>query len=207
MCGRLDVKTPRRPVMIRRESSGKNRLESGWSLVRFEPESGNAVCERGTAHVICPRREFEALNFPGSDEAWNMISGASDDELQKAAAAWAELDLHGAAAALLHYARTLDPAFRGIQILADLDEKISKIDGVCQKTLDLLRVETKRKRDEYERKTAANASEIEKKDELLIEVRDLEDRYAAQAYRHDVQLPEWRRLAAAIRSLDAADKK
>jgi hypothetical protein len=184
--------------MIRRESSGKNRLESGWSLVRFEPESGNAVCERGTAHVICPRREFEA---------WNMISGASDDELQKAAAAWAELDLHGAAAALLHYARELDPAFRGIQILADLDEKISKIDGVCQKTLDLLRVETKRKRDEYERKTAANASEIEKKDELLIEVRDLEDRYAAQAYRHDVQLPEWRRLAAAIRSLDAADKK
>jgi hypothetical protein len=207
MCGRLDVKTPRRAVRIRRESAGGKSLEAGWSLVRFEPESGNAVCERGAVRVICPRREFEALNFPGSDAAWSMIADASDGELMKAGAAWAELDLHGTATALLRYARELDPAFRSIQILSDLDAKIIKIDEVCQKTLDLLRVETKRKRDEYERQTAANASGAEEKDELLIEVRDLEDRYAAQAYRHDVQLPEWRRLALTISNLEAAAKK
>ncbi len=207
MSGRLDVKTPRRTVRLRRESDGQKSLEDGWSLVRFEPESGNAVCERDAVRVICPRREFEALNFPGSDAAWSFVANAAEDELIKARAAWAELDLHGAANALLRYAHELDPAFRGIQILPDLDEKIDKINGLCQKTLDLLRVETKRKHDEYERQTTRNASETERKDELLIDLRDLEDRYAAQAYRHDVQLPEWRRLAEAVRSLEAENKK
>jgi len=207
MCGRSNAKIPLRQVRIIRDATGGRMIEPGWSLVRLEPESGNAVCERGGKRVVCPQREFEALNFPGSDEAWSFIAGAADDELKKAGAAWAELDLHGAASALLHYARELDPAFRGIQIISDMEEKIGKIDDLCKKTLDLLRVETKRKRDEYERQTASNLSAIDKKDETLLDLRDLEDRYAAQAYRHDVQLPEWRRLASAIRSFDAIAKK
>lgn len=204
MCGQLDAKIPLRQVRVRRATVDETAIESGWQLVRFEPESGNAVCERNEARMICPRDEFESLNFPGSDEVWSLIHEADDRDLQKACVAWAKLDLRGTALALLQYTRKLDPAFHDVQLLSDLDKKILKVDDICRKTLDLLRVETKRKRDEYERQTASNASEIDKKDELLLDLRNLEDRSAAQDYRHDVQLPAWRRLASAIRTLNAA---
>jgi hypothetical protein len=207
MSARAGIKTTSETVLIRRGSAGAKELECGWSLIRIEPESGNAICERAERRIICPRREFELLNFPGSDEAWDVIINEPDDELKKAGRAWAALDLRGAVSSLIRYASRLDPAFNGVQIPSDLTERIDVIDKICKKTTDLLRVEAGRKRDEYERRIAQNGSATGKNDDLLSELRDLEDRYATQAYRLNTQLPAWRRLDAAIHSMDAVLKK
>ena len=207
MSAHAGIKTIGQTVLIRRGPLGAKELECGWSLVRIEPESGNAICARAERRLVCPRREFELLNFPGSDEAWSVIINDPDRELKKAGQAWAALDLRGAISSLIRYASRLDPAFNGVQIPSDLTEKIDAINNICKKTTDLLRVEVGRKRDEYERQVAQNGSRTEKNDNLLSELRDLEDRYATQAYRLNTQLPAWRRLDAAIHGMDAALKK
>ena len=108
--------------------------------------------------------------------------------------AWAKLDLRGVISALIRYARKLDPAFGGIQTTADLVEKIDETENICKRSMDLLRLEIKRALNEHERFAARTALEYDEKDSLLSRLRDLENKYATQAYRCESQLPAWRRL-------------
>jgi len=193
-------------VRIRRERAGAGALESDWTLVRIEPESGNVVCERGDRRIVCRRSEFEALNFPGSDDVWMIISDHDDDDLAQAKDAWSKLDLRGASASLIKFARKLDPEFSGVQTAFDLAEKIRAIESVCKRSMDLLRLEIKKARLEHERFAARTALENDRRDDLLARVRELEDKYAARAYRYGTRLPEWRRLLSAIESMDAKSK-
>jgi hypothetical protein len=202
-----NVKPNGSPVRVGRGSAGARELECGWSLIRVEPESGNVICGRGRGRVNCPRREFELLNFPGSDDMWNIIADHKDDDLRKAKEAWTELDLLGVVSALIHYVRKLDPAFSGVQTIADLTEKIREIESVCKRSMDLLRLEIKRTQKEYDRFAARTELGRDKKDDLLARVSDLENEYAARAYRYETQLPAWRRLASAIQSTDKMSQK
>jgi hypothetical protein len=197
------AKTTERIVRVRREGDGATALEYGWALIRLEPESGNAVCEHGEQRIVCPRQEFSLLNFPGSDDLWTIVS-APDDDLKKAMDAWAKLDLQSVSVALIKYARTLDPIFTGAQTAADIAQKTAEIETLCRHSMDLLHLEIKRARNEYDRFVARTAWENDEKDHLLSKVRGLEDKCAARAYRYENQLPIWRRLCATLEAVDAA---
>lgn len=194
-------------IRVRRDHADPMEIEHGWSLIRIEPESGRVVCERDGKRILCDRREFELLNFPGSDDVWDIIFETDDNDLKKAKAAWANLDLYSAASALLRHARTLDPIFDGIQITSDLNEKISETESVCKRSMDILRLELERARLEYDRFAANTKLAHREKDRLLATMQAIEDKYAAYAYRLKIQLPAWRRLGAAIEQLSATAKK
>jgi hypothetical protein len=195
-------------VRVRRERNGSPQIESGWSLIRVEPESGNTVCQLGRQRIVSLRREFELLNFPGSDDLWGILSDEKGDELIKVKTSWAKLDLPGAVGGLLKYARTLDPELSGVQTVADIVQKLNEIESVCKRSMDLLRLEIKRAQSEYDRFVAQTALEYDKKDSLLARVREAENKYAARAYRYETQLPAWRRLVAVVQSMGAiTDKK
>jgi len=193
-------------VRVRRERAGEPEIEDGWTLIRIEPESGNVVCEREEKRIVCRRDEFEKLNFPGSDDVWCFVADPNENDLKNARQNWAKLDLFAAASALLRHARTLDPAFAGIQTIGDLDKKINEINDVCRRGMDVLRLEIKRAKNEYDRFNAQNPLETDKKDSLLSRLRDLEDRYATCAYRHATLLPAWQRLCSGLAQLEATAK-
>jgi|GEM_PF-2548452 hypothetical protein len=204
----INDKTLREPVRIVRERDGAKELEDGWTLVRLEADSGNVVCERNGTRVNCGRREFELLNFPGSNDIWAAISDPrNDDDLQKAKRSWVEFDLRGVVAALIRHASRLDPAFGGIQTIADMDEKVREIEAICKRSMDIARIEVKRAQNEYERCPLKTTFDRDRKENLLDCVRDRENRYAALAYRYETQLPIWQKLVSAIKNIDAIDKK
>jgi hypothetical protein len=195
------------PVRVCRENAGTRRMECGWLVVRTEPDSGNIVCERNSERVICQRNDFEKINFPDSDTIWNIIANAQKDaDLEEALKKWTDLDLYGLSLALLRYARRLDPIFAGVQTVSDLCGKIGESEDACKRSMDILRLDTSRARAEYERFPARTAIEYDKKDSLLSRVRDLENKYAARAYRYNEQLPAWRRLASALKYIDTSAK-
>jgi hypothetical protein len=198
-----DAKPTEHLVRVVRERDGAPALECGWALIRLEPESGNAVCEHGEQRIICPHQEFSSLNFPGSDDLWTIVS-APDDCLAKARDAWTKLDLQSVMNALVKYARTLDPVFSGAQTAADIVQKTAEAETLCRHSMDILHLEIKRARGEYNRFVARTAWENDEKDHLLSKVRGLEDKCAARAYRCENQLPIWRRLCAALEAVEAA---
>jgi hypothetical protein len=194
-------------VRVCRGNADTRRMECGWAIVRTEPDSGNVVCERNGERIICARQDFEKANFADSDAVWDTISKSqNDDDLKDALSKWTELDLRGLSLALLRYARRLDPSFAGVQTVTDLFKKISESEEACKRSMDLLRIETSRARAEYQRFPARTAMEYDKKDSLLSRVRELEDKYAAREYRFKELLPAWRRLASALKNIDAKFK-
>ena len=201
-------KTALTQVRIARERDGAKELEDGWTLVRLEADSGNAVCERNGMRVNCDRREFELLNFPGSDDIWMMISDPTDDDdLQKVRRAWVELDLRSVATAVLRHVSRLDPALCGIQTIADLDEKVGEIEAICKRSMDIARIEVKRAQSEYERCPTGTTFDRDKKEFLLERVHDRENRYTALVYRAETQLPVWKKLVFALKNIDSLAKK
>jgi hypothetical protein len=183
-------------------------IESDWVLVRFEPDSGNLVAEKNGKRIVCPRTEYECLNFPGSDEVWHIITeNNTDPDLAKACSLWAKLDLTGLTRALIAHTRTLDPAFRGVQTLSDLSEKIHELHGSCQGSMEVLRLEMKRAEAEYNRCPNRTSFESDQKDNLLEHWHNLQNRYAARLYQHEKLIPAWDRLIAALENLNAISNK
>jgi len=195
-------------VHVCRKENGEPKLEHDWKLVRIEPETGNAVCERNGARIVLERSEFEKLNFPGADYIWETISKAQDDaDLKTAQETWAKLDLGGVVSAFLRYARRLDPAFAGIQTLTDLKEKTEETQNACIRSMFILSQDVKRVKIEYNRCPARTAFECDQKDDLLARWRHLEDQYDARKYRCETLIPAWRKLIVAIENMDNAAKK
>jgi hypothetical protein len=177
----VNAKRPGTLIRVCRKSADAPVLECDWELVRIEPDSGNVVAERNGKRIVCLRGEFDKLNFPGSDEVWKLLaSEPGDDDLRAAGQTWAKLDLEGVGAALIRHARNLDP---------------------------VLQIEVKRAKQEYDRCGTATPFLCDQKDNLLSRWRHLEDQYAARKYRCEKLLPAWRRLIAALESLDAAVKR
>ena len=199
----LTAKQPGDAVRITRNGSDP-AIEDGWVLVRFEPGSGNAVAEKDGKRVITERAAFDALNFPGSDELWEMLSAPElDAELLPVKAAWSKADLPGVVSALVKYARTLDPAFAGVQTASDMIEKAKEHEDSCQSSLEILRLDAARAKREYDQYPARTALENDHKDNLLTRWRNLDDQYAAHRYQCDRLIPAWRRTSSALKALTA----
>ncbi len=201
------AKKPGDQVRVRRKDGETFLLENDWTFVRFEPDSGNMVAEKGGKRVICARGECLLLNFPASDTLWSLIvSEPEDDNLRAAEQAWAKLDLPKAVSCLLAYGRTLDPSFRGIQTGGDFASKTRSLAESCESALTLLKMEMKRAETEYNRCPVGTAFDNDRKDELLDAWRDLQAKYAAKAYCRDRLLPACRDLIACLKGIEEAKK-
>ena len=199
-------KKPGDPVLVRRKGETP-ALEGGWRFVRFEPDSGNLIAEKGGKRVACARSECRLLNFPGSGAVWDLIeSEPDDDNLRAARSAWTELDLSRASSRLLEYGRSLDPSFGGAQTAADYAAKTLSLAESCESALTVLNTDLKRAEAEYGRCPAGTSSEKERKSELLDRWQGLQAEYAAKAHRRDRLLPACRNLMRCLESIEAARK-
>jgi len=174
--------------------------EEGWTLVRFEPASGNAVLEREGVRINVPRAEFDRLNFPGSDA---VLSALRSEEDTDGIAAFASGDLGAVRSALLTAARAADHAFRGIQTTGDLMAAIETRAHGITRSIEILKLDVGRAEREYNRFVARTALEYDKKDSLLTRSRNLEDQLAAREHEENDLLPRWRALLEALVALDA----
>ena len=197
-------KKPGDPARVRQEDSGKTFFENDWTIVRFEPNSGNAVLEKDSKRITVPRAEFEIFNFKGSDDLWQALTADyKDGERERALAAWLGMDTFGVRRALVAYARTLDPSFAGVQTVADLAEKIRMREDAIKSSLSILRMDVARAEREYNRFEARTAFENDRKDALLTKVRNLQDQCDAKNYENDTLLPIWQKVLAALNGIEA----
>jgi hypothetical protein len=182
------------PVRVLRKTEGEPAIEDDWLFVRFEPDSGDLIAEKDGKRIVCPREEFENLNFPGSSGLWETVSENGDEEaLNEARRAWASLDLAKTASCLLKYCRTVDPAFTGCQTAAEFAAKARSSADSCANALVLLRIELKRAEAEYNRCPNETSFQNDQKD-------------TTRLYCHDKLVPAWCHLAACLESIEAARK-
>lgn len=202
------AKTPGGMIRICRKNGDATVIECDWTLARIEPETGNAIAERDGKRITCPRNDFESLNFPGSDEVWNVISADHrDGDLEEAESRWAAFDLPGVKSALLNHARKLNPAFAGIQTVSDLHSKIENAERTLLHQADVLRLEARRAHNEYNRCSGRTGFDNDQKDTLLSRWRDIEDRLATRRYCCDKLLPLWKKMADVLDLLEATTEK
>ena len=202
-----NAESSNKPVRVCRTLGGKQVIEGDWKLSRIEPESGNAIVERGGKTLAVDRNIYEKLNFPGSDKVWGVLSVPHEEaDLAAARKSWTQLDLAGVMAALVRHARDLDPVLIGVQTVADLEKKIEEIADTCIRSMDILRLEVRRVEDEYNRCPSRTSFDNDQKDTLLARFQHLEDQFSTRKYRCETLVPEWQRLVTAIRSLEAAQK-
>jgi hypothetical protein len=198
------VKTPGSTIRVRRIDGETPVMEYGWTLQRFEPDSGNVIAEKDGMRITCAREDFELLNFPGSDDIWEIISCENpNDDLKKAGESWKKLDLPGVLGALLRHARGMDPSFSGVQTVSDLRQKIDDARRTFSHQMDVLRLEARRAEEEYNRCPARTAFDNDQKDTLLSRWRGLEDRYSSRKYCCEKLLPIWQKMASALEHIDA----
>jgi hypothetical protein len=200
------AKRPGDRVRLLRGAGEDAAIEDDWLLIRFEPDSGNLVAEKDGKRITRPRDEYEKLNFPGSDDIWEILSGNDEEDLNKAKSAWAGLDLAKTSSGLLGYGRTLDSAFAGCQTAADFQAKVRSLADSCASAVNLLRIELKRAEAEYDRCPTGTSFENDRKDHLLSRLRDVQERYSTRLYGRDTLLPAWRRVADCLESLKAAQE-
>ncbi len=202
MPGSSKAKQPGDPARVKRPGVNGGAVENDWTLVRFEPRSGNAVAEKAGKRVIVPQAEFAALNFPGSDLLWNLVEAADLEEcLAQAKTAWLNADLPGVFSSLMKHAREMDPAFAGVQTLDDLVKKAQAEEDACRSSLEVLRIDVTRSEREYNQYLARTPLENDTKDNLLARWRSLEDQYAARKHQCEKLIPAWHRVAAALQAL------
>ncbi len=200
-----DAKKPGDLIRVIRREKGSAAIEGGWALIRFEPESGNAIAEKDGKRISSPRKEFEKLNFSGSNGLWEIIGeDPGDPDLEEAEKAWAALDLAGAKKALMRRVRGLDPGLSGVQTLSDFSAKVRAMRDSCLSSMELLRIEIKRAEAEYNRAPVGTAFLNDQKDTLLGRLRGLEDRYAARAHLRDKIMPILCAFSDALRGLEEA---
>jgi hypothetical protein len=183
--------------------TGQGTIEHDWKLVRFEPETGNAICEKDNKRVSCRRGDFEILNFPCSDALWETIQKdkSESDDLVSALRAWEKLDLSGLRRHFLHYAASLDPSLNGTATFDDLKRLTKQISDRCRRGLELLKIDVKKAEREYSAFPARTALEYDAKDNLLAHWRDMENKYAAKKYRAECLIPALCRLSDALACL------
>ena len=207
MSGPENFKTSKPLIRICRQNDDAPILEYGWELVRIEPESGNAVAERDNKRIVCLKKEFEICNFPGSDTVWEIIDKEPEDEdIACAKKSWAKLDLGGTISALIRHTRKADPTLADIQTIDDLRKKIENAESACFRSMDILRMELKRAKNEYDRCPNNTLFMGDQKDSLLARWRDLEDKYNTRRYQYEKIIPYWHRLLTALASLDKTFK-
>jgi hypothetical protein len=188
---------------LRAKNSGPNEIDCDWTIIRFEPNSGNVVMEKSGKRIVSLPAEFFALNFPGSDGLWTLLESAEDELLAKTKSAWSKPDISAAYSSLIQYARTLDLAFFGTQTLSDLKAKIEEIENKNRSSLELLEIERRRAQKEHDSigpRTRDNAQ----KSALFAKWQEAESRIASHHYHRDRLFPLWRQTAAALGSLKNA---
>lgn len=184
---------------LRANENSQSEIDCDWTIVRFEPNSGNAVLEKDGKRIISLPDEFSTLNFSGSDQLWSLLENAEDELLEQAKAHWTKLDLARTYSALIQYARTLDPAFSGTQTLGDLEAKIEEIENKNQSSLELLEIECRRAQKEHE--TAGTPAE---ESALLAKWNEAESRIASHRYHRNHLFPSWHKVTAVLGSLKNA---
>jgi hypothetical protein len=189
---------------VRYVPAGGTEIEDDWQLVRFEPETGNAVLERAGARVSVGRDNFLRYNFPGSDDVYFALRRIAprDEAAATALGSWANNDLAAVRRSLKDLIARSAPAFAGIQTVSDLAKKLVEREETVDRALAILKLDIARAEREYARFSGRTALENDEKDNLLLRLRNFEDQYATKLFEKTNLIPAWQEMFRALSALE-----
>ncbi len=179
-------------------------IENNWKLIRYEPDSGNAILERNATRVNVPRENFLLLNFPGSDDLYLCLQSsiARDPMATSAINAWKNNDLKTVKRNLTDIISRNAPAFLGIQTASDLSQKLVEREEAIDNSMRILKLDIGRAEQEYNRFEAKTNFERDKKDNLLMRLRNFQDQYATKLFEKNNLVPIWQELFRALSAIE-----
>jgi hypothetical protein len=189
---------------IRYVAVGGQEIEDDWQLVRFEPDSGNAILERNGARVSVPRENFLLFNFPGSDDVYFSLrrAAAHDPAGAAALAAWSANDLKTVRRTIVDIIDRSASSFLGIQTASDFSKKLVERDEAVSRAISILKLDIGRAEREYNRFSGRTQMENDEKDNLLLRLRNYEDQYATKLFEKTNLIPVWQELFRALSALE-----
>jgi hypothetical protein len=179
-------------------------LEDDWRLVRYEPDSGNAILERQGTRVNVTRKDFLLLNFPGSDDLYSCLrrTYARDPAAENALKAWINDDLKTVRRDLIDIINRNAPDFLGVQTASDFSKKLVEREENVEQAINILKLDIGRSRHEYDRFDARTSFENDEKDNLLLRFRNFEDQYSTKLFEKNILFPIWQELFRALSALE-----
>jgi hypothetical protein len=179
-------------------------IEDNWQLVRYEPDSGNAILEREGTRVNVTRENFLLLNFPGSDDLYACLrrTYARDPAAENAIKAWASNDLKTVRRDLIDIINRNATDFLGVQNASDFSKKLVEREEAVDRGISILKLEIGRSKQEYDRFDARTSFERDKKDNLLLRFRNFEDQYSTKLFEKNILFPVWQELFRALSALE-----
>ena len=189
---------------VRSLAPGGATIDDDWQLIRYEPDSGNAVLERGGKRVNAPRENFLLFNFPGSDDLYCCLRRLSsrDPAAENALKAWTASDLKTVRRDLIDIVGRSAPSFLGVQTASDFSKKLVEREEAVDQAMSILKLEIKRSKQEYDRLDARTSFENDKKDNLLLRFRNFDDQYATKCFEKTNLIPAWQELFRALSALE-----
>jgi hypothetical protein len=189
---------------VRYLAPGATTIEDDWRLVRYEPDSGNAILERNGGRVNAARENFLLFNFPGSDDLYSCLrrAYARDPAAAKAMNAWVSGDLKTVRRDLIDIIDRNAPDFLGIQTASDFSKKLVEREEAVDQAISILKLDIGRSKQEYDRFDARTSFEKDKKDNFLLRLRNFEDQYATKLFEKNSLIPVWQELFCALSALE-----
>jgi hypothetical protein len=183
---------------------GATAMEDDWRLVRYEPDSGNAVLERQGTRVNAARDNFLLFNFPGSDDLYSCLrrTYARDPAAENALGAWTSGDLKTVRRDLIDIINRNAPDFLGVQNASDFSKKLVEREEAVDRGMSILKIEIGRSKQEYDRFDARTSFENDEKDNLLLRFRNFEDQYSTKLFEKNILFPIWQELFRALSALE-----
>lgn len=188
-------------ILALRSTDQGQVIEADWRLVRFEPSSGNAVIEKGSAHAILPKELLERFNFPESPEVLAAINALPEAKQATAMAAFVRGDFLTVKNTLFNEFIELDPAFAGVVTINDLRDKFLLRQEELNQRVAIMEKKFEDVKMAYDN-AVRSGHQLDEMDNRLMMMENIQNQLETEQFRA-AKIPEWITLLKSIEALDA----